>query len=102
MNLIERLKVKFAALYAAEPARVNAAVVGLLVAAAGAVGVATGGVPVIAAVVAFFVPELVAELTRPKVVPEAKVNAVIAESVTGADVGLGHDSIGPGPDSLGP
>jgi hypothetical protein len=73
-NIIEALKAKFRDLYAREPARVNAAIVTGVVLVLGLVGVVVSPMVagIIAAVVAFVAPILVAELTRPKVVPTAQ------------------------------
>jgi hypothetical protein len=77
-TIIERAKVAGLSLYQREPARVNGAVVALVLAGAAALGLAVSA-PAVVAVVAFIAPLVVAELTRPKVVPVAKIE--VAEEV---------------------
>lgn len=62
-------------LYNREPARSNAAIVAAVVAIGGAVGVAVSA-PAVLAVVVVLAPFVVAELTRPKVTPDAKITDV--------------------------
>lgn len=110
MSLLESLKAKFADLYAREPARVNAAIttaVVALVTLTGLVVVGPGLALGVAAVVAFLVPELVAELTRPKVMPMPKVEELVSDTAMLAMEPDFEDlesdlGIKPPPDPLGP
>lgn len=88
MGLLARLGQKLADLYNREPARSNAAIVTVVVALAAALGLvlSSGVIGVIGVVVALVAPELVAELTRPKVVPTQKI--VDALPLHPADAGL--------------
>lgn len=70
--MLEKIKAVVRDLYAREPARVNGFVVAALVAGAAAAGIVVAP-GVVTTVVVIAVPLLVAELTRAKVVPEAKV-----------------------------
>lgn len=81
--MIERLKAKLKALYDREPARVNAAVVTGVTTLAALVGLVLGAteIAIIGGLVGFILPELMAELTRPKVLPDAKVEAIAAQAM---------------------
>lgn len=73
--MLTRLKEYLVALYLREPARSNAAIVTAVLAIAGAVGVAVSA-PVVLTVVVIVAPFVVAELTRPRVTPDATLNTV--------------------------
>jgi hypothetical protein len=70
--VLTRLKDFIVALYLREPARSNAGIAAVVVAAAGAVGVVVSA-PIVLGVIALIAPFIVAELTRPKVTPDAKL-----------------------------
>lgn len=103
--MLEALKAKLADLYAREPARVNAAVVTAVLAIAGAVGLvfSAGTVAVVGSIAAIIVPIVVAELTRPKVVPVAIADeAIAAVSADSYHAGREDAEKSLPPDSLGP
>ena len=78
MSLLETYKAKLRDLYAREPARVNAAVVSAitwLVTAVTAVALSSTAVGAVGLAVGFLLPPLVAELTRPRVIPVAKIES---------------------------
>jgi hypothetical protein len=74
-----RLKDYIVALYLREPARSNAAIVAAVLAVAGAVGVVVSA-PIVLGAVTLIAPFVVAELTRPKVTPDVKVEAKVAQA----------------------
>ncbi len=89
-NVVEQLKAKFRDLYAREPARVNAGIVSVVLAAAGIAGVIVSApaLTVIGLVVAFVAPAVVAELTRPKIIPlEVAITAVDQTGAAAFDAG---------------
>lgn len=92
--MLTRVKDYLVALYNREPARANAAIVAAVVAAAGAVGVALSA-PGVLAVVVLVAPFVVAELTRPKVVPLDDVqDAVGVATSLGYDIGYEDSQTG--------
>lgn len=86
--MLARLKDYLVALYQREPARSNAVIVAAVVAGAGAVGVVLSA-PLVLGVVVLVAPFVVAELTRPKVVPiKAAIEAVDETGAAAFDAGL--------------
>jgi hypothetical protein len=88
-RIVDRAKGAGLSLYEREPARVHGAIVAGVLAVAGALGVVVSA-PAVLAVVAVLAPIVVAELTRPKVVSVAKV-----EAAEDAGVALPAESLGP-------